>query len=120
MELLQPPRPCIDTSGNDHMPGFMEVYDIHDYDGNPETFKARWDGFFQACKEKNQVIEANDKILHELGHEHLSDFPFFEQPYNGQPVFISEYGGIRMADEKSDSWGYLRIFLVYTILILQK
>ena len=32
-------RPCIDTSGNFHV--VTDIYDIHDYDQNPETFKER-------------------------------------------------------------------------------
>ena len=30
----------------------------------------------------------------------------FHQPYNDQPLFISEYGGIRWVDETIAGWGY--------------
>ncbi len=88
-KAIDPDRPCIDTSGNYHVK--TDVFDLHDYDQNPVTFKARWD---------------------RLPHEGVLDDGFRDrQTYRGEPVFISEYGGIRWAAGEKDetlcgSWGY--------------
>lgn len=79
-------RPCIDTSGNFHV--ITDIYDLHDYEQNPETFKSHFE---------------------ELGKSNSLTFwlAFKErQQYDGKmPFFVSEYGGIRWTDDES-GWGY--------------
>ena len=79
-------RPVIDTSGNFHV--ITDIFDVHDYDQNHETFKARYDAF------KN-------------GEDVYVTFPD-RQKYEGQPYFVSEYGGIwwNPAQKDTKSWGY--------------
>ncbi|MDF9843864.1 MULTISPECIES: sugar-binding domain-containing protein [unclassified Paenibacillus] len=83
---MDPTRPVIDTSGNFHV--VTDIFDLHDYDQNPETFRAR----YEPMKDGGEVFNT---------------FPD-RQTYAGQPYFISEYGGIwwnpQQLDEKS--WGY--------------
>lgn len=93
-------RPVIDASGNYH--SFTDIYDLHDYDQNPQTFEKRYSSFEQT------------------GDFHLSDDeadgkPFFRKHYEyrvGMPVFVSEYGGIRwdaeinVENDLEKSWGY--------------
>jgi beta-galactosidase/beta-glucuronidase len=83
---LDPTRPVIDTSGNFHV--ITDIFDIHDYDQNPETFKARYEPM-------------------KAGGEVFNTFPN-RQNYEGQPYFISEYGGIWWNPDQKDekSWGY--------------
>ncbi|MGE7823582.1 glycoside hydrolase family 2 protein [Paenibacillus sp. NPDC093718] len=83
---MDPTRPVIDTSGNFHV--VTDIFDIHDYDQNPETFKQRYEPM------KN-------------GGEVYNSFPNRQQ-YEGQPYFISEYGGIWWNPDQKDekSWGY--------------
>ena len=89
-KAVDPSRPCIDTSGNYHVE--TDIYDVHDYDQNPVTFKEHYD----AIMETGELYErfAN------------------RQKYTGGPCFISEYGGIRFYGTLSDcndrqvSWGY--------------
>jgi len=88
-KAIDPTRPCIDTSGNYHVK--TDVFDLHDYDQNPVTFKARWDRL------------PNEGVLEDCFSE--------RQTYCGEPVMISEYGGIRWAAGEKDetlcgSWGY--------------
>ncbi|MBR5134959.1 MAG: beta-galactosidase [Clostridia bacterium] len=88
-KALDPSRPCIDTSGNYHVK--TDVFDLHDYDQNPVTFKARWDRLMTENVLEDQFAE--------------------RQAYRGEPTFISEYGGIRWAAGEKDeslrgSWGY--------------
>ena len=84
-----PTRPCIDTSGNYHVE--TDIYDLHDYDQNPESFKAHYDELAQGGELWEQVNQRQ---------------PYPRQKYDGKkPVFLSEYGGIGWAlDEKA--WGY--------------
>ena len=82
-------RPCIDTSGNFHV--ITDIYDVHDYSFDTGFFKNNY-----------------DRLMTEgFLYEHvLNDNPA-RQKYGGEPVFISEYGGIKWVSDKSiKSWGY--------------
>ncbi len=82
-------RPCIDTSGNFHVK--TDIYDVHDYSYDVEFFKNNYD----------RLMTENYLYEHVL-----KDNPG-RQKYGGQPVFISEYGGIKwVSDESIKSWGY--------------
>ena len=83
-----------------------EVYDIHDYDQNTESFLARYNGLSQRMEETGGVIPAEDPFFNSVPEAPNGRPPFFNQPYEGQPVFISEYGGIRWPDETVEGWGY--------------
>ena len=72
-KLADPTRPCIDTSGNYHV--VTDIYDVHDYDQSPESFKAHYD----------QILETGE--LYER-------WPARQKRKDGEPVFMSEYGGI--------------------------
>lgn len=80
-------RPCIDTSGNFHV--ITDIYDLHDYEQNPEIFAQRYQSFAD-------------------GGELQENHPDRQKPIKGVPVFISEYGGIKWDAEKKqqDGWGY--------------
>lgn len=82
-------RPCIDTSGNFHVK--TDIYDVHDYTYDTELFKSNYDKL----------------VTEDTLYEHvLLDNPG-RQKYGGQPVFVSEYGGIKWeADKSVKSWGY--------------
>ncbi|MFE6073830.1 glycoside hydrolase family 2 protein [Paenibacillus sp. NPDC057886] len=83
---MDPTRPVIDTSGNFHV--VTDIFDLHDYDQNPETFRARYEPM-------------------KSGGEVFNTFPE-RQTYEGQPYFISEYGGIWWNPDQQDenAWGY--------------
>ncbi|MGN1201720.1 MAG: glycoside hydrolase family 2 protein [Eubacterium sp.] len=82
-------RPCIDTSGNFHVK--TDIYDVHDYNCDTQLFKRNYDRL------------VTDGFL----YEHvLLDNPG-RQKYGGQPVFVSEYGGIKWESDTSiKAWGY--------------
>ncbi|MBD2869947.1 glycoside hydrolase family 2 protein [Paenibacillus arenilitoris] len=83
---LDATRPVIDTSGNFHV--VTDIFDVHDYEQNPEKFAQHYEAM-------------------RTGGERFVTFKD-RQRYEGQPYFVSEYGGIwwnpGQADEKS--WGY--------------
>lgn len=89
-KLYDDTRPCIDTSGNFHV--VTDIYDLHDYDQNPETFRAKYDAF---GKGEGPFTET---------------FPQRQHYPEGLPFFISEYGGIKWApkrdQEGTEAWGY--------------
>ncbi len=82
-------RPCIDTSGNFHVK--TDIYDLHDYDQNVESFK----------KNNDEIIRTG------IPFDRFSDVQEYKK---GQPVFISEYGGIKWSpvegNSREISWGY--------------
>ncbi len=88
-KALDPTRPCIDTSGYVHVE--TDMWDVHDYahDIGPEAFVARYAAFA-------------------AGGEPWRNRPEKEPEWQGQPYWVSEYGGIwwnpGQADEKG--WGY--------------
>ena len=82
-------RPCIDTSGNFHVE--TDIFDLHDYEQKVEIFK-----------------ENNDKIIGTgIPFDRFEDRQTYKK---GQPVFISEYGGIKWSatdgNSRDVSWGY--------------
>ncbi len=88
---VDPTRPCIDTSGNYHV--VTDIYDVHWYEQDPAIFKAGYDKLF---------------LTGELEDRHRD-----RQTWRGEPVFVSEYGGIGFKLEKNDyetgrktAWSY--------------
>lgn len=87
---VDPTRLCIDTSGSYHT-GKTDIYDVHDYNQDPECYKEIFSG-------------------HARG-EFFNNFTD-RQTYDGiKPYMLSEYGGIKWAggDTSGDrlvSWGY--------------
>ena len=84
-KALDPTRAVIDTSGWTHEENCTDIMDWHDYDQNPETFKARYEAVANGA-----LIES-----HRLR-------------YKISPNFISEYGGIKwdINSNLSNAWGY--------------
>jgi beta-galactosidase/beta-glucuronidase len=88
-KLLDPTRPCIDTSGNYHV--VTDIYDVHDYDQDPKSFKENYD------KLMTEGI-LYDKVGKHGGVE--------RQRRRNEPTFVSEYGGIRWVKDGGEGWGY--------------
>lgn len=85
---LDKTRPCIDTSGNFHV--VTDIFDVHDYEQDPEKFRTYY-------SRTNEGI-AMDQI--ERADKGKS------QTWKGEPLFMSEYGGIRWNPNDTDGWGY--------------
>lgn len=77
-------RPVIDTSGNYHV--VTDIFDVHDYEQNVEKFASHYEPM------KN-------------GGPVFNNFPN-RQWYQGQPYFVSEYGGILWNEQQESGWGY--------------
>ncbi len=88
-------RPVLDSSGYSHRVRGADIYDCHDYDQNPETFRERHAGT------PDGIVYINGRN-EERGSE-------WSIPYAGQPYFVSEFGGIKWnpaAADSKESWGY--------------
>ncbi len=92
-------RPVLDTSGYSHRVYEADIYDSHDYDQKPETFAERHAGLADG----KPYLNAPDP------KHHRNVIHAWSIPYNGQPFFVSEFGGIwwsPKAAKGEDSWGY--------------
>ncbi len=87
---LDKTRPCIDTSGNYHVE--TDIYDLHNYDQDYNKFRADYD-----------KLLTDNVVFDHQGHR---------QNWNGEPLFMSEYGGIRVElrdaeeNDREKAWGY--------------
>jgi hypothetical protein len=109
-KLADPSRPVLDASGYSHRVPGADVYDSHSYEQDPERFRVEQSGLAEGTPFANDRPE-------EAGRVPFADGSF-SVAYEGQPYFVSEYGGIwwneeearRAAEEAgnnaSESWGY--------------
>jgi hypothetical protein len=104
-------RPVIDTSGYVHVE--TDIFDVHDYDQNPESFKARYDVLLDETQ-KNQIFQNRDDWT--MRHNSYNDWD--ADKILSLPYFVSEFGGTWWNDAGRDdpgapqgsnqtqSWGY--------------
>ncbi|RII20420.1 Beta-glucuronidase [Streptomyces sp. YIM 130001] len=92
-------RPVIDASGYAHRVPETDVYDSHSYEQDPAAFAKQMRGL------------AENRPYLNTG----PDGRTWSVPYQGQPYFCSEFGGIwwdakaaaeTAGDERDSSWGY--------------
>lgn len=79
-------RPCIDASGHYHAK--TDIFDVHDYEQDPEKFASYFDKIEEGIL-KDNIYRADPG----------------KQTFKGEPVIVSEYGGILWSVDKS-GWGY--------------
>lgn len=84
-------RPCIDTSGNYHV--ITDIFDVHDYEQNAELFAER----IKKISTDGVLIDQVERNPAQKNRQH----------YNGEPIFMSEYGGIGWDESQAGlGWGY--------------
>ncbi|MFB9469292.1 glycoside hydrolase family 2 protein [Nonomuraea salmonea] len=86
-------RPVLDASGYSHRVPGADVYDSHCYEQDPELFGKMMDGL----AEGRPYVNAD------------ADGTPWSVPYQGQPYFCSEFGGIWWnpdVRQGESSWGY--------------
>jgi len=94
---LDPTRPVNTTSGYVHV--ITDIFTVHDYDQNPETFRERY-----------------STVAPDAGENVFIRFPELSAPYEGQPYVVDEYGGTfwtkdyvnqpEKAGSRRNNWGY--------------
>src|SRR6185312_16794463 len=93
-KALDTTRPVLDTSGYAHRVPEADIYDCHDYEQNPDTFKSHYN------RDNPTGYPAFVNTDKHLG---------WSIPYRDQPFFVSEFGGIwwnPQAKPEDYSWGY--------------
>lgn len=90
-QTMDPTRPFLDSSGYTHFLGETDVYDAHDYEGDPLQFRNRYNLFSLTGENPFNNNPQNPRSR-----------------YRGQPYFVSEYGGIRVRTDRDtgEGWGY--------------
>ena len=88
-------RPVLDTSGYSHRVRAADIYDSHDYIGE-QDFAAGFENY----KKRHEKMDRNEVFVNAHGNEPISI------PYDGQPYFVSEFGGFKWNPNDSSSWGY--------------
>ena len=93
-KAMDPNRPVLDASGWAHRIADSDVWDCHDYEQDPEKLTANHAG-----------LAAGKPYVFPAG-------PIHSIPYQGQPFFVSEFGGIwwnpeaLSSENNGESWGY--------------
>jgi beta-galactosidase/beta-glucuronidase len=86
-----PTRPVIDASGFAHTVTETDLFDLHDYEQDPEKLRARFARGPDAVGAQPTDARAPNV------------------PYRSQPLFLSEFGGARWpagAQATASAWGY--------------
>ena len=91
---IDPTRPVLDASGYSHRVPTADVYDSHDYQQDPAKLA------------ENQAAETLEVGGHPNGSGNTKELPDVSVAYRGQPYFVSEFGGIKVAGEGGGGWGY--------------
>lgn len=88
---LDPTRPFLDTSGYTHLWPHTDIFDTHDYAGDPKALAARY------------------AVFRLTGGQPWNNRPGDPRSrYRGQPFFLSEFGGIHVKTPRDTKpgWGY--------------
>ncbi len=102
-KLADATRPVIDASGYAHRVPQTDIYDSHLYVQDPEAFARMVGGLADGKPFINTLPKPPGDVSLHPGGEHMS------VPYNGQPYFVSEFGGTWWGDPEdadTQSWGY--------------
>jgi hypothetical protein len=86
-----PYRPVIVNDGWEHT--ISDIITLHDYEERGEDFLSRYSDYLEEILD-NRVYHCLDRAAFAEGYE-----------YRGQPVIISEFGGIAFNNDDS-GWGY--------------
>ena len=89
---IDPMRPVITNDGWEHTTS--DIITLHDYEESDEPFLERYQGHLEELM-SGEIYHSGSKSAMANGNV-----------YHGQPVIISEYGGIAFNGGEDDSWGY--------------
>jgi len=91
---LDPTRPVVGNDGWES--AATDIVGIHDYDADPRRIARRYQSADIIPKLLQQVGPGGRLITLE-GYEH-----------RGQPLMLTEFGGIAYSDDRAGTWGYTR------------
>jgi beta-galactosidase/beta-glucuronidase len=87
-KALDPFRPCVSNDGWEH--ARTDLVTIHDYEGSGEVLRPRY-----ATLESILAAQPAKRVIT------LPDYP-----YSGQPLMLTEFGGIGYRKGEQAGWGY--------------
>jgi hypothetical protein len=93
-KTLDPTRPVIGNDGWESVA--TDIIGIHDYDDNPDQLAQRYhseEGMGRLFARERP----GGRLLTLEGH-----------PHSGQPLMLTEFGGIAFSDDPQSTWGYSR------------
>jgi beta-galactosidase/beta-glucuronidase len=88
-------RPVIGNDGWEH--ASTDLLTIHDYASDPQTLARRYGDYAMLP----------DTLARERPAGRVIVLP--DHPYRGQPVLLTEFGGIGYAADSANTWGYTRV-----------
>ncbi|TBN56423.1 glycoside hydrolase family 2 [Glaciihabitans arcticus] len=88
-KALDPTRPVVSNDGWEHLDS--DIWSVHDYESSGDVLRAR---YASASSIFDGLGPAGRRMR--LGTE----------PDRGQPIMLTEFGGIKFAPQGDDSWGY--------------
>ncbi|WP_034388911.1 glycoside hydrolase family 2 protein [Deinococcus sp. YIM 77859] len=91
-KTLDPSRPVIGNDGWEHVA--TDILTIHDYADDPQMLRDRY-GTLEAARRTLKQQQPGDRALTLIGFEET-----------GQPIVLSEFGGIAYIPDQSRGWGY--------------
>jgi hypothetical protein len=94
-KTLDPTRPVVGNDGWESVA--TDIIGIHDYDDEPERLVRRYEGD-EVVSNLFRRERPGGRLLTVDGHAHA-----------GQPIVLTEFGGIALAKEQSNAWGYSRV-----------
>jgi beta-galactosidase/beta-glucuronidase len=94
-KTLDPTRPCISNDGWETVT--TDIVGVHDYDADPRAVAKRY------ATERGTV---KDLLNHERPGKKILMVDGFE--YEGQPIMLTEFGGIAFSKDTAATWGYSR------------
>jgi hypothetical protein len=93
-KTLDPARPVIGNDGWESVA--TDIIGIHDYDSDPESIARRY-GFNEELPRLFKRERPGGRLL-------LVD----SQAHTGQPIMLTEFGGVAYSPDPSGTWGYTR------------
>jgi len=92
---LDPTRPVIGNDGWENI--VTDIIAIHDYDGDPSRMKRRYEHSSANLEKLFSIERPGNRALLLDGATHT-----------GQPVMLTEFGGIAYSKDTQHTWGYRR------------
>lgn len=92
---LDPSRPVVSNDGWEHTDS--DIWSVHDYSERGEDIRSRY-GTTEAVQELLRGIGPAGRRMRLTGAAPVHD--------RGQPVMLTEFGGVSYAGGREDAWGY--------------
>jgi beta-galactosidase/beta-glucuronidase len=93
-KTIDPSRPVIGNDGWEA--SATDIVGIHDYDANPELIERRYETS-EAMPHLFKRERPGGRLLTLEGY-----------PHQGQPIMLTEFGGIAYSSDRDHTWGYSR------------